>query len=586
MNIYVREIKHMFKKTILDDKNKSIAMKWKQSILAVFLALVLASILIMINGYNPLYIFRDIIIGATNSTDSWRQTWVYLSMFMLAGTSIIVGFKAGLFNIGIGGQMLISGATIMILAVKYSLPWPLLLIIGMGVAGAAASISGVLKALFNIHEVVSTILINWVFFYISQYMLGDSQSWMDGFGTTKAISEKSRMIIGDNIALPAIIVSISLLVLAIVFFRFTKWGFALKQVGENTGAAEYSGIKVVYQLALGMALSGIAAGALAATNYLGKFGSMSKAVSISLPSIGFQGISVALISFNSLYGLIPAAFFWAIITSGTDYSAIINPGIPKEILSLMNGLIIYAIAISIIFIRFRPIRAITYFIIRIRSKEIQSEIKKYRKAIKSEKSLIHNSSIKVKENFDDKQWSKESLDLKKRLKNVDLELERIKKEFINKNPRPKIYQRNYSSNLKKWEKDLYNKQLEIIDKREILEKEYKILQNNALGKKLKYIKRQQKTGMKILANEHKARITKYESEILKKSIIGQWISNLKKQRELSNQFLSKLSILKLEKNRAIKEIQRTTKNKKHIEKIIERFEKNVMKLENQSKGGQ
>ena len=590
MNIFFKELKLTFLKVIYSDKQKTILVKWKQSLLAIMFALLLTFFLILLKGQNPFLIFIGIIEGATRNAESLNQMWLYYAMFMLAGLSIIIGFKTGLFNIGIGGQMLISGATMMILAIKTSLPWIILAILGMLVAAISASISGVLKALFNIHEVVSTILINWIFFYISQYLLNPGMNWVDDFGTTKEIADGSRMKIGDSIVMPALLLTSVLLIGAIVLFKFTKYGYALKAVGQNIHASKYAGIKVALQLALGMALSGVAAGALASVNYLGKFGSMSQAPGQHLPAIGFQGISVALISFNSLFGLIPAAFFWAIITSGADYVSIIYPEVPKEVLSLMNGFIIYMIAISIVFIRFRPIKTLQLFYLKMKSPEIISQRAKVKKARWAQKTLFTNrkNEIKTLNQVAKIQTQLNNLKVKKQeiLKVIKAHEKtfnkNIKKPFFIKphfanswNIKKWIINNNYQEEIAKYENKKYDYIANDYEKHdEIILKINNLrltLEKNLIAKN----KQNYKNGLSIINDEYKRRLNIVQNNYISKSRFGKWKIKHQLNQKRIMFFTEKYNLIKL----AFKENIKNVKDKEMKLKLKNNFSLNVKQLE-------
>lgn len=581
--ILLSELKYIFKNALYSDKKKSIATKWKQSLLAITFALILTSILIVIKGSNPISVFWDILNGATRNKESVNQMLIYFTMFILAGLSIIVGFKSGLFNIGIGGQMLISGVTMMIFAVKTSLPWPLILVLGMLISAIAASISGVLKSLFNIHEVVSTILINWIFFWISQYLLKPDHNWTDSFGTTKPIANASRMMIGDSIATPAIIVASFLLIGALILFNFTKFGFALKAVGQNQNASRYAAIKITFQLAFGMALSGLAAGALAGVNYLGKFGTMSYSTSQSLPGIGFQGISVALISFNSLLGLIPASLFWAIITSGADYASIVHPDIPKEVLSLMNGFIIYMIAISIVFIRFRPIKMFWLLYIRMTSEEVKKERAKYRTAKKSEKNLFisRNNDLKgISRNEIEDELNK----LISKEKEINKKINIQKKQFKSKNKKPlKILNKNYNKEINVYNEKLYKYLGALYEKIDNLSVEKKFLISKLQKEKIKKNNNNLKRGIEIIRSEYKSRIKNIQNKYNEKSTFGRKLKEYNSKKIQNNQYNEEYNLLMIDFKKKIGIERKSLKEKIKIAKNnSEDYSIEVKKIKNKS----
>ena len=579
--IWLRELKILWQKALYNDHQKSVFQKWKQSLLAITFALLLTSFLILIKGENPIFILSAIFQGATRNVESFNETLIYYAMFMLAGLAIIIAFRSGLFNIGVGGQMLISGTVMIILAVKTSLPWLALIMIGMFTGSFAAAFSGFLKAYFNIHEVVSSILINWIFFYISQYLLDPTQTWTDDFGQTLAINNQARMQIGESIVMPALIVTSFLLISAIIIFKTTKWGYALEAVGQNPDASRYAGIKVGWQIIFGMALSGFVAGALASVNYLGKFGAMSQSVGTSLPAIGFQGISVALIAFKSFFGLIPAAFFWAIITSGANYVSIIYPNIPPEVLTLMNGFIIYMIAISIVFIRFKLFWMLWLLYLKLTSPEIKKERAKLKVAKQAQKRLFltHQAKIQALDQTNERATLKTLISKKQKLQ---IAIKKSEQAFRKANKKPllitsffasgktmkeRLSLANYHKALASYWQNQYQHTISAYQEYENLITKIKVL-NDSLSKALiAKNKAQYQNGLAIIQNEFKYRENIIYQTKTNASIFGKWKQNYLINKNHARFFEEKYNLLKLELQTNLKSA-RNAKAKKDLKQAF------------------
>lgn len=390
MDRYWLLTKNHFKNMMRSNQTKSGWQKLRQSLIAIAFALLCSIILIGMLGGDPISYFSTILEGAFLNEQSTHRTLTVIAIYMTAAVAIIAGFKAGLFNIGVGGQMAISGSAVAVIGAVSSVSWVTLVLVSILISMATAAFLGILKAFFNIHEVVSAILLNYVLLYIAQYLLSSQQAW-SYLGSTGSLNTgaNSIMQIGDSPWLPSMLIAISLIAIIAIVFKFTTAGFSLKGVGENPTAAHYAGIQVKWQVILGMAISGIAAGALGAIYYLGYTkGQMSQNDLKSLPTIGFEGISVALIASNSFIGLFPASIFWGVLSSGSQFAEIAIPDIPKEAITLINGFMIYSIAISIIFIKFKPIRLVYNMIIMAKNNEFKAEIKKMKLSKKSTKELF------------------------------------------------------------------------------------------------------------------------------------------------------------------------------------------------------
>lgn len=406
MERYISIIKGHFANLPHKNGTKSAWVKIRQTLLAIAFSLIIASIMIASKGVSPIVFFQQLTKGAFLNQDATERTWVVISIYITAGAAIIAGFKAGLFNIGVGGQMAISGTAVVIVGSITNAHWSLLLLLAMVVAMASAAFIAILKAFFNIHEVVTAILFNYVLLYLAQYFLNVSNDWsyMNGVGTViKDHSPHSLLRLNTDLGasggthILALLISLMIVTIFALIFKFTTLGYSLKGNGENPDAAKYAGINVVKQTIIGMSLSGIAAGALGAIFYLG-YNNMSLSYTDvgSLPSIGFEGISVALIAQNSFLGLLPAAFFWGTLTSGAAYTEIVIPAVPKEVVLLINGFVIYSIAISIVFIKFKPFKLMTNLWFAFRDKGIKKETSKAWKALGVQRQVLKEMNNKLK----------------------------------------------------------------------------------------------------------------------------------------------------------------------------------------------
>ncbi len=331
------------------------------SVLAIILTLITASVLLLLMGKNPLVAFRSFLQGCgflpkanygggSGMLSDLTDFLNYLAPMLLAALAFIVGFKAGLFNIGIAGQMLLSGfvATIVI-GYNKNLPAgvakPLVLIIGIVVGGLAGALIGFLKYKFNIHEVVSTIMVNYIISYLTGFFINNK--FVDMLTrTSRVCAPAARLTLtniqigGVNCKIPfGILIAIIMAIVVQFIFDRTAFGFELKAVGQNKNCAKYIGVSVGKSLVASMAFSGILAGLAGVTYYLGYTNTI---IPKTLVGMGYDSIAVALLGNSSPVGSIFAAIVVTVFQQGANYmsSAV---GVAKEIASLITGiLLLYA----------------------------------------------------------------------------------------------------------------------------------------------------------------------------------------------------------------------------------------------------
>ena len=331
------------------------------SILAILLTILTASVLLLIMGKNPGVAFISFLQGCgllpkakygggSGMLSDLFEFLNYLAPMLLASLAFIVGFKAGLFNIGIAGQMLLSGfmATVIVgynKAIPAALAKPLVIVIGIVVGGLTGALIGYLKYRFNIHEVVSTIMINYIISYLTGFFI--NSKFVDMLTrTSRVCSPESRLTItgvmigGVSCKVP-IGMGLAVVMAFVIQFVFdrTAFGFELKAVGRNRQCARYIGVGVGKSIVLSMALSGLLAGLAGVTYYLGYTNTI---IPKTLVGMGYDSISVALLGSASPVGSIFAAIVVTIFQQGANYMSS-TVGVAKEIASLITGiLLLYA----------------------------------------------------------------------------------------------------------------------------------------------------------------------------------------------------------------------------------------------------
>lgn len=331
------------------------------SILAILLTLITASALLLIMGKNPLIAFQSFLQGCgmlpkakygggSGMLSDLFDFLNYLAPLLLASLAFIAAFKAGLFNIGISGQMLIAGflATALVgynKSLSAGLAKPLVIIIGIIAGGLVGALVGFLKYRFNIHEVVSTIMINYIISYMTGFFINNN--YVDMMTRTSRVCTPEARLTWTKVPIGGVNCKVSLgIVIAIVMaflvqflFDKTTFGFELKSVGLNPKCAKYFGVKVGKSIVFSMAISGALAGLAGVTYYLGYTNTI---IPKTLAGMGYDSISVALLGNASPVGSILASIIVSIFQQGANYMSS-RVGVAKEIASLITGiLLLYA----------------------------------------------------------------------------------------------------------------------------------------------------------------------------------------------------------------------------------------------------
>ncbi|MGL5152722.1 MAG: ABC transporter permease [Clostridium sp.] len=325
------------------------------SVLAVLLGLIFGAILILAIGKNPIEAYTFLLKGAFMNLERFGNTIATATPLILTGLSVAFAFRTGLFNIGTPGQMLFGGFCAIGAGLTFTLPGPLqvLVVIFAGIIGGAAwaILPGVLKAKFNVNEVVSTIMMNWiafwsVFYLVPQYFKGDyleTESKKLPPESTLRIEALSDMFNGSYINLGIFLAIIAVVIVAFILNK-TTLGYELKAVGFNRDGAEYAGISVNKSIISSMMISGALAGLAGVVHYTGNADVMQIGV---LPSQGFDGIAIALLGANTPFGVLAAALFFGVLYTGRGFMNA-QTQIPPEIADTIMATIIYFAATSVL----------------------------------------------------------------------------------------------------------------------------------------------------------------------------------------------------------------------------------------------
>lgn len=326
-------------------------------VFTIVLSLIFGLIVIALLGSNPFKAYYNLLQGsglAPKASYAGHKGMITdftsflnaLTPMLFAALAVLIALKAGLFNIGVSGQMLAAGFTATILIGYSDLPAvvakPLTILIGFAVGALAGALVGWFKHRFNINEVVSTIMFNYIFQYVVSFLI--NTFYVDPVSRqSKNVGAAGRLtlvdvVIGDykmDIPLGILLAAVGIAVTAFLLNK-TILGFEIKAVGSSIRAAEYAGIQVGRTRILAMVLSGGFAGLAGVTYYMGYFASIQPKV---LVSTGYDAIAVALLGNSSPIGIIFSSFLITVISKGSTYMNSAS-GVQAEIASAITGIIL------------------------------------------------------------------------------------------------------------------------------------------------------------------------------------------------------------------------------------------------------
>lgn len=330
-------------------------------LVAVALGFVLGSLVILITGRSPLLMFNAIIQGITGfniMSGSFNprhigELVVQSMPIILTGLCVGFAFRTGLFNIGAEGQLMMGAlaATAVALTVRApaAIHLPLILLAGMAAGGLWGAIPGYLKARFNVHEVVVTIMLNYTALHVNNYTILNIFGSVDRVKTAEfpasALLRSSFLrdiTSGSRLNWGFIPVAIAVLAFWFILEK-TSFGYSLRAVGFNKDAAKYAGMKVERNVVLSMIIAGAFAGLAGAVITTGTF-SFGRALPAA-EGYGFDGIAVALVGMNQAPGILLAGLLFGVLKSAGPLMQ--SAGIPREIGGIIQASIVIFVAMKL-----------------------------------------------------------------------------------------------------------------------------------------------------------------------------------------------------------------------------------------------
>ena len=317
------------------------------SLAAMAIALAICAVFLAVTGKDPWAAYSKIIETGTDS-DKLIEMLKRATPLLISGTAVAIGFKMGLFNIGIGGQYLFAALMAAAIGTKVSLPAPLhvafILLVAM-VAGAAwASIAAILKVTRDVHEVISTIMLNFIALSVIQWLF---ENWFRDNSLelnikTKLLPASGRMpdIVKDKLGGMFIIALLVVFLYWVIVFK-SRFGFRLRASGLNAGAARTAGINAKKMIVITMLISGAIAGLVAMPSVVGEI--YAYGPNATPTQFGFAGITVALLGRHHPLGIITAACLFGFLDSTSPQLQLAE--IPSSIVQVIQAVIVLTVVI-------------------------------------------------------------------------------------------------------------------------------------------------------------------------------------------------------------------------------------------------
>ena len=330
------------------------------SLVAILAGLMLGLILLYcFNAPKAITGFRNMMLTGITSMDKLGKVFYTAAPLLMTGLSVGFAFKTGLFNIGATGQYTMGAFFALVGAIQFQWPWWVCVLLALVGGAFWGAIPGIFKAYFNVNEVISAIMFNWIGLFIVNMSLANMPTILAGAwggranDRTAALSQANPDAILPKMGLDELMQSsyvnigiiIAVLVALMIWIVLTKttFGYELKACGFNRHASRYAGINEKRNIVLSMTISGALAGIGGAIYFLS--GTAQYTLLKSLLAMGFNGIPVALLGASHPLATIFSALFISYLQVGGDA---MQPEFAKEIIDIIIAAIIYMSAFALL----------------------------------------------------------------------------------------------------------------------------------------------------------------------------------------------------------------------------------------------
>jgi len=328
-------------------------------VFATLAALLVGAVMLIILGVNPFLAYQALIEGAFGSTNAFAETLVRATPLLLVGLGICIAYRGNVINIGGEGQMIVGALMATWVGLYFvDLPGWLMITVGMlvGAIGGCiwGGIPGILKAYFNVNEVLSTVMMNAIAVQLMNFLLTGPMIDPAQADIASQIPQTARLaeayrfprLIPTRLHLGALIAVILAFLVYFLLWR-TTLGYRIRAVGQNPHASHYAGIKVKHYIVIALLLSGAFAGLAGAMQV---YGVNYRMITDGSPtgftgSAGFNGIVAALFGQLHPIGTIPASiFFGALLVGANAMQRVVQ--IPSALITALNGLVVVFVVSS------------------------------------------------------------------------------------------------------------------------------------------------------------------------------------------------------------------------------------------------
>lgn len=325
-------------------------------VLAVLTTLLLCSGLIVVAGASVLQAYGALFKGAFGSKFNFVETMVKAAPLIFTGLAVAVAFRAKFWNIGAEGQLLAGAMAAAFVGGREALPvWsllPLMIIGGFAAGGLWATLPAVLKLRYRVDDVVATLMLNFVIFYLMLALVdGPWKDPLSGYPDSPDIrmdAEYPILLGNTRLHLGVLLAGITAVLVWLLMTR-TTLGFSIRAVGENARAAAHAGLpikRVVF-------LTAVISGGLAGLAGVGEVAGLHFQVMASLsPGYGYTGIVIAMLARLNTLGVIPAAIFFAAIATGAETMSR-TTGVPVFLADVIQGTSLICMLVALLFTNYR-----------------------------------------------------------------------------------------------------------------------------------------------------------------------------------------------------------------------------------------
>lgn len=339
-------------------KKKIDSIGFMSSLFAIIVGLLVGFVILLVSNPSDAGAgFVTILTGPlTHGSKGIGQVFYYATPIILTGLSVGFAFKTGLFNIGASGQFIVGAFAAVVVGIKGealgSVQWVVALLAAVLAGAVWGAIPGLVKAYFNVNEVIACIMTNYIGMYMVNYLVSTNKGLYDKIHNySKSVASTAnipkmgmdKLFEGSSVNGGFFIAVITAVVIYILLEK-TTFGYELKAAGFNKDASKYAGMNEKRNIILSMAIAGALSGMAGALLYLAGSGKHIEIVD-SLAAEGFTGISVALLGLSNPIGVLLAGIFIAYITAGGFYLQLLN--FSTEIIDIIIAVIIYFSAFSL-----------------------------------------------------------------------------------------------------------------------------------------------------------------------------------------------------------------------------------------------